>query len=236
MVSIDKIIAVIPARGGSTRIPLKPLRKINDCSLLERTISLAIKSSIFDDIIVSTDDKGIAAEAKSLGANVPFLRTEFADDFSPVSLATIWTLEKASENNRLASNDCVIQLLPTCPFFTQETLKKMLEQFLVSTASPLLSCTRADPLTRYAFEMDAARKRRNILKTDIHSRTQDHKPTFLPSGAAWMAMYKTLMYERTFMTANARYWEISTYEGYDIDSLEQIEFAEAWEKIHGQSH
>jgi len=82
-------VAIIPARGGSKRIEKKNI--INFCGkpMIAWTIEAAKKSEMFERVVVSTDDQEIAEVARQCGASVPFLRKQYADDISPVSLATI---------------------------------------------------------------------------------------------------------------------------------------------------
>ena len=86
-----KKIAVIPARGGSKRIPKKNIIDFMGKPMMLWTIEAAQKSGLFDRIIVSTDDAEFAAVAKSYGCEVPFLRDTSADDITPVSVATMWS-------------------------------------------------------------------------------------------------------------------------------------------------
>ena len=89
-----KNIAIIPARGGSKRIPKKNIIDFFGKPLIAHTIESAIKSNIFDRVIVSTDCKEIAKISLQYGAEVPFMREDKADDFSPISDATIYTLKR----------------------------------------------------------------------------------------------------------------------------------------------
>ena len=78
-----KRIAIIPARGGSKRIPRKNIKHFLDKPIISYSIDAALKSDLFDEVMVSTDDVEIAAIAKSYGANVPYLRSKKnSDDFA----------------------------------------------------------------------------------------------------------------------------------------------------------
>ena len=103
---MNPLIAVIPSRGGSKRIPLKSLEKINGQTMLTRTIELAKSADVFTKILVSTDSRLIANEAILAGAEVPSLRSKFFDDNSPVSLATIHTLDSFLKKNDELSLIC----------------------------------------------------------------------------------------------------------------------------------
>ena len=110
------VIAIIPARGGSKRIPRKNLIEFNGKPMIQWTIEAAIKTKIFDDIFVSTDDMEIAELSRGCGLNVPFLRESHFDDESTVSDATIGALSRLSSvSNRRYEK--VVQLMPNCPLW-----------------------------------------------------------------------------------------------------------------------
>ena len=90
-------IAVIPARGGSKRIPRKNIIGFFGKPLIAWTIDAARESGLFDRVLVSTDDAEIAAIARDWGAEVPFLRDRHADDVAPVARATLRALEQVRE-------------------------------------------------------------------------------------------------------------------------------------------
>ena len=88
-------IAIIPARGGSKRMPHKNIIDFFGQPMISRTIRAANESGCFDRVLVSTDDPTIAEISRSCGAEVPFLRMDKADDISPVSEATLSALAQA---------------------------------------------------------------------------------------------------------------------------------------------
>ena len=91
-------IAIIPARGGSKRIPLKNIIPFQGRPMISWSISAALDTGLFDRVLVSTEDEEIAAIGRSAGAEVPFLRRGHFDDHTPVSLATLTALEQAEDS------------------------------------------------------------------------------------------------------------------------------------------
>jgi len=119
-------IAVIPARGGSKRIPRKNIKDFCGKPMIAWPIEAAMASGLFDQVIVSTDDAEIAAVAKRCGAEVPFLRpAELADDHAGttevIAHATRWALDQGRE---LRAVCCIYA---TAPFIRVEDLKRGLE-------------------------------------------------------------------------------------------------------------
>ncbi|MEO9528638.1 MAG: acylneuraminate cytidylyltransferase family protein, partial [Roseibium sp.] len=107
-------IAIIPARGGSKRIPRKNLAPFHGEPLIAWTIRAALESEHCDAVWVSTDDPEIARVSESYGAIAPKLRDKYSDDFTTVSQATAYALSQAEEHLGTTFEN-VIQLLPSCP-------------------------------------------------------------------------------------------------------------------------
>ena len=117
------VVALIPARVGSKRVPGKNIRLLGGHPLIAYTIAPAIQSGVFDAVMVSTDSEEIAAIARHYGAEVPFLRpVEFAGDKSPDIEWVEYTLKALTDQGR--PFDCFSLLRPTSPFRTLDTLRR----------------------------------------------------------------------------------------------------------------
>jgi len=124
------IVALIPARSGSKRVPFKNVRRLGDHPLIAYTVGQAIESGIFADVIVSTDSEAIAEMVRYYGADVPFLRpAEFAGDVSPDIEWVKFTLQQLASKGR--SYDCFSLLRPTSPFRTATTIRRAWRDFQV---------------------------------------------------------------------------------------------------------
>jgi len=114
-------IAIIPARGGSKRIPRKNIKKFLGKPIIEYSIEAALESGVFDEVMVSTDDQEIAEIAKRAGAVVPFMRSaETANDFATTTDVLLEVLENYAKMGR--EFDYIACLYPTNPFITKEKL------------------------------------------------------------------------------------------------------------------
>ena len=110
MINDKRILAIIPARGGSKGIPRKNLQVVNDETLLARSIRIAKNSKLLDKVIVSSDDAEIITEAKRAGADIPFVRpAELATDEAPAWQAVVHALEN------LPGYDYIVLLQVTTP-------------------------------------------------------------------------------------------------------------------------
>ncbi len=121
-------LAVIPARGGSKRIPRKNIRDFAGKPIIAYSIECAKQSGLFDQVIVSTDDEEIAGVARNFGAAVPFIRpSELADDFTDTTAVMAHAVDRiAQEQNVQLSAVCCIY--PTAPFVSADDLQKGLAQ------------------------------------------------------------------------------------------------------------
>lgn len=119
----SKKIAIITARGGSKRIPKKNIKEFCGKPIIAYSIEAALKSDIFDEVMVSTDSEEIADIARQYGANVPFMRSaKTSDDYATTSDVIMEVLEKYQEMGQTFDYICCIY--PTAPFVTPDKLKE----------------------------------------------------------------------------------------------------------------
>ncbi len=129
-----KVLALIPARGGSKEIPKKNIQKIGRNSLLEQTISHAKKSKLIDKIVVSTDDKKIASIAKKCGAEVPFLRPKYLSGDSAKTIDVIKHTLKTLNKKFDYKPDIVTLINPTVPFRGKNSVDESIQLLQKSKA------------------------------------------------------------------------------------------------------
>ena len=126
---IPSVVALVPAREGSKRIPGKNIRPLAGHPLIAYTIAAALESQIFTAVMVSTDSEGYADIARYYGAETPFLRpSSFAGELSPDIEWVEYTLKQLRAEGR--SFDCFSILRPTSPFRQAETIRRAWHQFL----------------------------------------------------------------------------------------------------------
>lgn len=119
----SKRIAIITARGGSKRIPKKNIKEFCGKPIIAYSIEAALKSNIFDEVMVSTDSEEIADIARQYGASVPFMRSaKTSDDYATTSDVIMEVLEKYQEMGQTFDYICCIY--PTAPFVTPDKLKE----------------------------------------------------------------------------------------------------------------
>ena len=119
-------VAIIPARGGSKRIPRKNLREFCGRPIIAYSIEAALKSAVFDQVVVSTDDPEIAEVSRSFGAVTPFVRpTELADDHATTVPVIKHAVSWMQEHGHPIRNACCIYA--TAPFIQPEFLSQACE-------------------------------------------------------------------------------------------------------------
>ena len=185
------------------------------------SIEAAQKSKLFDAIVVSTDNEEIAKVAIKYGALVPSLRKIAADDLSPVSEATIHTIEQLESKGLYF--DVVVQLFAVCPLRNAEDIKKAYSFFVNQKTSFLISCFKYVWMNPWwAVKLDEHHKPKRIFE-DTLIRSQDLPELFCPTGAVWIANIKSLKRSNTFYGQDHVFWEMDWERALDIDSYEDIE-------------
>ena len=209
------ITAVIPARGGSKRIPRKNILRFGGKPLLVWTIEAAIYSNLFDKIVVSTDDWEIAGIAEEAGADVPFTRDAgLSDDYVPTSLVTIDAVSKVG-------GDTICQLMPTCPFRTNLEIIGAYNQFKRGSAPSQISVTDfgwQNP--QWAVDLNA-----NPVFQNEFGRSQDLPELFFPTGAVWFADATPLILNKSFYMRGMSSWFIPWERAIDIDTPDDLKLA-----------
>lgn len=217
-------IAIIPARGGSKRVPKKNIVDFFGKPMISYTIEAAKESEIFDKVIVSTDSEEIAEASIKYGAAVPFLRDGFSDDFSPVSEATLSTLIQA-EKYYSKKFENVVQLMANCPNRNGQNIKDIFDFHISNNYDFVLSCFKFGWMNPWwAISLDQENLPTNLFK-DTNVRSQDLPDLFCPTGAIWVAKSECLKEHGTFYGPGYRFFEINWENAVDIDNLDDLKFA-----------
>ena len=191
-------LAVIPARGGSKRLPGKNIRCLLGRPALAYTVEAALASGLFARVVVSTDDETIARVAREAGAEVPFLRdAALADDHTPVSRVTLDALLRLDGDSSRFSQ--VAQLMPNCPLRTAADVCSSYERFVRTSAESQLSVTRygwQNPW--WAMRRVEGARLEPLFEQAVTTRSQDLPELFCPTGAIWWVRADVLRREGTF--------------------------------------
>lgn len=178
---MNKTIAIIPARGGSKRIPRKNIKDFHGMPLIAYSIKVALKSKLFDKVIVSTDDEEIAKIAREYGANVPFIRPiELSDDFTGTGAVVNHALEYLKEQGEIY--DFVCTIYATAPFLDEKYLIEGFEKLKNSNARNAFSCTSMPFPIQRTFKITKDERCEMFWPENFSKRSQDLEEAFQDAG------------------------------------------------------
>ena len=220
-------IAIIPARGGSKRIPRKNVVDFCGKPLIAWTIEAALSCDRFDRVIVSTDNEEIASIAKSYGVEVPFLRVEAADDISPVSEAVVSSLYQA-EQFWGEEFDVVVQLMANCPLRGGDDIVAALDEFLRNDSDFLISAFKFGWMNPWwAAKLDHFNRPIQVHPEALGCRSQDLEKLYCPTGAIWIASGAALKKTKVFYGEGHVFFPVSWVSAVDIDDYDDLKMAKA---------
>ena len=220
-------LAVIPARGGSKRIPRKNIKMFHDQPMIAWSIQAAIDSGCFDEIWVSTDDEEIAAVAQAYGAKVPFLRpAHLSDDFATTADVMSHAVEEFGKLNH-ALPDYICCLYATAPFVTKADLVEGLEK--IKNNSNLNYVFSA---TTYPFPIQRAIKLNEHDTVEMFSpqyfnvRSQDLEEAWHDAGQFYWGTAEAWLNKAMIFSTQSRVVELPRFRVQDIDTQEDWDRAE----------
>lgn len=224
---VNKSVAILCARGGSKRIHKKNIINFYGKPLLAWSIEAALKANVFDKVIVSTDDHEIAEIAIKYGAEVPFMRENHSDDFSPISLVVCDALN-ILKNNFGLEYQFVAQIMPNCPIRNSHDINASYKNFIANDNDFQISCFEYGWMNPWwAFKIDENNTPKPLFENGIKSRSQDLERLYCPTGAIWLAKTSKLLEHKNFYGPSYRLFPISWQSAVDIDNYEDLEMAKA---------
>ena len=227
MYETKRILALIPARGGSKGIHHKNIALLAGKPLIQYTIDAARQSKYIDYILVSTDDAEIAEISKKIGAKVPFLRPkELASDTAKTIdavLHAIETLRKAGE-----TFDSLVLLQPTSPLRTAEDINRAVETFYESNRQPVVSVSEVSDhpiLIRTIEKTPEGEYLKPLLQTGSTVRRQDMPPFYRVNGSIYINPVEEINSTTSF-NDNPIPFVMSPSHSIDIDEPLDLKIAE----------
>lgn len=220
----EQALAIIPARGGSKRIPRKNIRPFEGKPILAYSIEAALNAGCFADVVVSTDDDEIAEVAVRYGASVPYMRSpENSDDHAGLAEVAIEVLQRVKIDGGDFSLFCLI--LPTAPFVTAARLLQGYQLLERSQVDAVL------PVVRFSYPPQRGLIVTGGLVSMLHpehyeSRSQDLVPLFHDSGQFYWMRSQAMFEQKRFFVDKTAPLELSEVEVQDIDTEEDWQLAE----------
>lgn len=218
-------LAVIPARGGSKRIPRKNIKTFGGKPMIAWSIEAALESNCFEKVVVSTDDNEIARVAKAYGAEVPFFRPEeLSDDYTGTSPVVRHAIDEMAKQGAKFENVCCIYA--TAPFMTSEFIQQGLESLKRTGAPYVFSvCSYPYPIQR-AVKVSENRTVSKFKERDFNVRSQDLEEAFHDAGQLYWGTTEAWMSKQSVFAGNSQALVLPRHRVQDIDTLEDWQRAE----------
>lgn len=220
-----KILAVIPARGGSKRIPGKNIRIIHGKPMLEWVIGALKDFNRLGDIIVSTDSSEISAVAQRLGVSAPFVRPpELSHDFATTAAVIKHAASWYSCN--VGAIDYVLTVYATAIFLSPNDLEAAYQIISAQRRDVVFSgCSYPFPIQRAVFMHDDGAVEMFQPEMKI-ARSQDLQPAFHDAGQFYLSTFDAVLAEKSAFSENCAMVVLPRYRVVDIDTEEDLELAE----------
>jgi N-acylneuraminate cytidylyltransferase len=230
-----KRIAIIPARGGSKRIPNKNIRPFAGRPIIAYSIEAALSSGLFDEVMVSTNDERIADIALSYGAKVPFLRSEVnSNDFASTVDVLLEVLEWYAQQGIFFKEGCCIYA--TAPFVTTQMLNSAFDLFDNSDFDVIYPIVPYSHPIQRALKIDENGKLEMLSPDYKSSRTQDISKNYHDTGLFYCFRTDALLAEKTILGKNSGGFIISQLDCHDIDNPIDWELAEMkYDRLNSES-
>ncbi|MFJ7952307.1 cytidylyltransferase domain-containing protein [Lysinibacillus sp. NPDC096418] len=220
MYKYNKILAVIPARGGSKGIARKNIVHIHDKPLIQYTIDAAKDAKYIDKIVVSTDDEEIANISKQCGAEVPFLRPKhLATDTAKTIEVLIHTVEKLNEVGEFY--DYLVLLQPTQPIRTSDIIDEAIQTIVDRNEEGLVSISEVSEHPVLIRTMNESGKLQNILNINSTLRRQEFPKYYKVNGSIYINKINDNFTVNTSLNDNNLGFIMD--KKYDIDIDEEID-------------
>jgi N-acylneuraminate cytidylyltransferase len=223
-------LAIIPARGGSKRILRKNIKLFLGKPIIAYSIEAALKSKLFDEVMVSTDDEEIREIALKYGAKVPFLRSETnANDFATTAAVINEVLEVYKTRNKLFKY-CIC-IYPTAPFVSGNLLIKAFKKLKKDKLDAVFSVLKYGFPIQRAMKINKEDKVEMVDVSKMNIRSQDLESSFHDEGQFYALNVSAFIKKQKLWTNNTGCIEINELEAQDIDTETDWKLAELKYKL-----
>jgi CMP-N,N'-diacetyllegionaminic acid synthase len=227
-----KLLAIVPARSGSKRLPRKNVREFHGKPLIAWSIEAGLASNYVDKVIVSTDDEEISRISKKYGADVPFLRpTELASDHVTTIDVVVHILKYFKSIDVMY--DYVLLLQPTSPLRVTHHIDEALEKMIEKGAKGVISVCKVEHPLEWTNSLPGDGSMDSFIdRKHLNKRSQDLQERYRINGAIYVAKSSDLLKEKTFLLERgviAYFMERNV--SVDIDTEEDFILAECLKEM-----
>lgn len=217
----NSFLAIIPARGGSKRIPRKNIKNLAGKPLIAWTIDEAKKSKYLDRIVLSSEDKEIMETAKKFGCEVPFIRpADLAKDDTPGTLPILHAIESID-----SKYDFIVLLQPTSPLRKSQSIDNAIDFIINQKADSIVSLTKVTKSPEWMFCMNEDKTIDSIFNND-NKRKQEMTNVFQLNGAIYIIKTDYFKKIKSLIGEKTLGFIMNYKESIDIDNMSDWEYVE----------
>jgi CMP-N-acetylneuraminic acid synthetase len=233
----NETVCVIPARGGSKRIPKKNIRLLNNKPLIAYTIEAAINAGCFNDVFVSSDDPEILSIAENLGAKTDRRSEKLSGDTIKATEVVDEFLQRLHHSYGWSN---VAMCLPTCPFRSTQDIKNAMELFFreKNSCPRLLGVTKCDFPPQLALMEEEGSSLVDMREPEAYgfsTRSQDCQDLFFPNGSIYVTTVGEFLNKKTFFGRPMLAYRMPPERSFDIDYPYQFQIAECMMQAKNQT-
>ena len=218
-------VAIIPARGGSKRIPRKNMKMFCGKPIISYSIESALSSGLFDEVFVSTEDKEIADFSKSKGAVVPQYRSnKNADDYATTSDVLLEVISYYASQNK--KPDLICCIYPTSPLINAQDINDAYNLFCKESFDVVISSVKFSFPIQRGFRLSESKEICVLDSAAINKRSQDLLETYHDAGAFYIFDTEKFLKNKSLWKGSRGAYVLSEIKVQDIDSLEDWKLAE----------
>lgn len=213
----QRLVAVIPARGGSKRLPRKNLLPFAGKPLLQWTIEAAQRSAAFHEIVLSSDDEEILSLGRKLGVTAVQRPAQLAaDDTSTIDV--LRHLIDYFQRHGSKTFDALCLLQPTSPLRDSTDIQNAIKKFYAVNAESLISVCQVDHSPLWCNTLEGDERMDNFLSSEIiNKRSQDLPTYYRLNGAIYVSTLENILKHGSFFTENSYAFKMSREKSIDID-------------------
>ena len=222
------MVAIIPAREGSTGLPGKNVKLLCGKPLISYTIEAALNADEINRVIVTTDSMEIADLAKKMGADVPFIRPQYLAEDNSSAIDVYLHSAKYVMDCYGCSMKSFVVLLPTAPLRDKEDIDKAIKIWKEKKAITLVSVMEAETPASWYYRMkeDGSIKNAGFDIDNAMDNRQGNARYYIPNGAIYILNYDLLKTKRTYYTETTIGYIMPRKKSVDIDNIDDFKYVE----------
>jgi len=217
----NNVLALIPARAGSKRVPMKNFKELNGLSLVERAAQQALAVQGIDQVVISTDRKDLVEKSVK-----PHDKIQIHQRSAQASSDEATAQSVIEEVLREYKAETLIYLQPTSPLRDVEDIQQALTLFNSRNFDNVVSVMTADPSLYYSMQISDDKQAKFLFPDALKARSQDLQPIYTLNGAIYISSGTYILKHKSFFSGKVGVYKMSAEKSIDIDTQEDWKRAE----------